>query len=148
MPTLYGESTVYSYEAQGGIAVMSADSPDPGTVSGGSGGDESGEVGVPTRILWSITYDGTNYTGGITATKFYFDAIQVVDMWGEQTQIYGPFYGWNAADLYQHAVNNGGHLNDVFLAWNTGEHSSSVSSFVTYLEHELPSCVNRGQVGG
>lgn len=149
MGTLYGDGFVYSYEAQGGISLMSNDLNNGGTVSGGSGGDEGGSSGVPTRISWTITWDGgSGYTGGITASGFYSEAIEINSMLGGTEYIYGPFFNYTPEYLYNHAIENGGNLNDIFEQWNTGKYSDSVSKFIAYLEEVAPLCVHRGSVVG
>lgn len=137
METLYGESPEYLYEDQGGIAVMSDDSP--GTVSGGSRDDPSGVVGVPTRILWTITNLGNGqYSGGITGVDPFIGEYSF-EIAGTTYYVTGPFYdpnGWmtpngKLEELYNHAINNNNRLDQYFQNWNAD--ATNVSNFITYL---------------
>ena len=145
MGEVSGGTTVYSYNGEGGISLMN--NTDPGTVSGGSGGDSGGDYGIPARIRWTITYDGTDYTGGISGESFYFDPITIRNIvTGEEETIFGPFYGKTPAELYQEASSLG-NLDSVFIEWNS-THSEHVTSFVRYLEEVAPKCVSSGSVIG
>lgn len=147
MGSISGSSMVYSYGDEGGIMLMSSNDYGPGTVTGGSGGDSGGDYGIPARISWTITYDGTtNYSGGITGVSFYLEPITVSDTQGNKETIFGPFFGKNVADLYEEAVNRG-HLDDVFKEWNS-KHSESVTKFISFLEDTAPQCVSKGVVTG
>lgn len=146
MGSISGSSMVYSYGDEGGIMLMSSNAYDPGTVTGGSGGDSGGDYGIPARISWTITYDGTNYSGGITGVSFYLEAIPIYDTQGNKETIYGPFYQKNVADLYAEAVNTGD-LDDVFIEWNS-MYSESVTKFISFLEDRAPQCVSKGVVTG
>lgn len=146
MATFYGEETVNSYESQGGIALMSNDYP-PGTVSGSGTDPEEGGVAVPARIRWVISFDGIDYTGGITNNGFYLEEINAYDTTtGQPIILHSPFYGRTAAELYAIARDEG-NLNSVFERWNA-TYSNEVHSFVNYISSMAPSCVNRGTVGG
>ena len=145
MGEVSGGTTVYSYNAEGGISLMN--NTDTGTVSGGSGGDSGGDYGIPARIRWTITYDGTNYTGGISGVSFYSEPITIRNIvTGEEETIFGPFYNKTAAQLYQEASSLG-NLDSVFKEWNS-TYSEHVTSFVRYLEEVAPQCVSSGSVIG
>ena len=145
MGEVSGGTTVYSYNAEGGISLMN--NTDTGTVSGGSGGDSDGDYGIPARIMWTITYDGTNYTGGISGESFYSEPITIYNIvTGVEETIYGPFYGKNPAVLYEEARDTG-NLDSVFKEWNS-TYSEHVTSFVKYLEEVAPQCVSSGTVIG
>lgn len=147
METLYGESPEYLYEDQGGIAVMSNDITE-GTVSGGSGGDTSGVVGVPTRILWTISYDGTRYSGGITGVA-PFQYEYTYSIMDDSVTTTGPFLMPSLSDqdvlavLYAHALANENRLDSYFTSWNSNP--ENVQDFITYLRHSSASnCVIEG----
>ena len=145
MATFYGEETVYSYESQGGIALMSNDI-EHGTVSGSGNDYEGGETVHPTRISWTITYDGVSYTGGITGVSFFTEEIPFT-IGTQSYNLHGPFYNREPADLYETAQRTG-NLNDVFIAWNR-DYANEVHDFVTYLRHSNAStCVSGGSVIG
>lgn len=145
MGEVSGGTTVYSYNAEGGISLMN--NTDTGTVSGGSGGDSGGDYGIPARIRWTITYDGTDYTGGISGVSFYSQPITIHNIvTGKEEIIFGPFYNKNPADLYQKA-SSAGNLDSVFKEWNAN-YSEHVTSFVKYLEEVAPLCVSSGSVTG
>ena len=145
MGEVSGGTTVYSYNAEGGISLMN--NTDTGTVSGGSGGDSGGDYGIPARIRWTITYNGTVYTGGISGLSFYSEPITIRNIvTGEEETIFGPFYNKNPADLYQEASSEG-NLDSVFKEWNSN-YSEHVTSFVRYLEEVAPLCVSSGAVIG
>ncbi len=147
MATFYGEETVYSYESQGGIALMSNDDLPPGTVSGSGYDDEEGGIVLPTRISWTITYEGADiYTGGITNSGFYLDPITIYNTAGEELTIYSPFFGHTAEGLYRMARDKG-NLNEVFSDWNNN-HPNSVQRFVSYLLDHARGCVSEGTVIG
>ena len=145
MATFSGSSTVYSYEAEGRISLMS--NAEGGTVSGGSGGNVDDEWSVPARILWSITYDGANYSGGITNTSSYSELIGIRNIvTGDIEYIHGPFYGYTPQELYEEALGSS-NLDKVFRSWNTN-YADEVTSFVRYLEEVANHCVSSGIVSG
>ena len=146
MATFYGDETVYSYESQGGIALMSNDI-EHGTVSGSGNDYEGGEDVIPTRISWTITYDGTSYTGGITNICFFTEVI-TFEIGTQTVTVHGPFYGHTPAELYATASREG-NLNEVFSDWNNN-YSTEVHGFVTYLKYytDAGSCVHEGSVIG
>lgn len=147
MATFYGEETVYSYKSQGGIALMSNDIEE-GTVSGSGGDYEGGETIIPTRISWTITYDGSGYSGGITNQGFFTDEITFT-IGTQSYTVHGPFYGHTPEDLYATAL-SAGNLNEVFSYWNN-HYSDEVYDFVSYLRYFTSAgttCIHDGSVIG
>ena len=144
MATFSGSSTVYSYEAEGRITLMS--NVEEGTVSGGSGGDSGGDYGVPARILWSITYDGTNYTGGVTGNSTYNKSFVVYNTSGQPTTVYGPFTDYDLSYYYQKASNTGS-LDEEFREWNN-MYGDTVHLYISHLQAVAPNCVTGGITTG
>lgn len=149
---LDGESTVYSYDDDGGIALYSIEPPD-GAFTGGSGDPEQGTGATSTRIRWWIAENaaGGGYSGGITGVGWF----RKTDLEpNRNTSGYdGPFEGYTDAEIYQTAANSGGNLNSIFSAWNNA-HSvigdATITSFILMLqEHsEAVGCVTPGGATG
>lgn len=147
MNKVSGESTVYSYEQMGGIALYDAavDPPD-GAIVGGSGDSEEGSGAVATRIRWWIAYDGNEYSGGITGISWF----RLAD--GYNLQYTGPFEGVTDQELYEYALSNG-NLNKYFNDWNSAHSASgdlTITGFTWFLQTEgnAVGCVSPGGVSG
>ena len=143
MDRVEGVSTVYSYEATGGIALFSTEPPE-GALSGGSGGGEGTQTQA-TRIRWWIILNEDNtYDGGITGEGWFRNVC-----WYDNTPIDSPFDRISDEQIYLDAQD--GNLDDIFGPWNS-EHSvegdSTIHRFSTYLiEHGAAGCVSSGGIG-
>lgn len=144
MATFSGSSTVYSYEAEGRISLMS--NAEGGTVSGGSGGNVEDEWGVPARILWSITFDGTNYTGGVTGSSDYNKSFAVYNTTGESITVYGPFTDHDLSYYYEQASTKH-NLNEEFQEWNN-KYADTVHLYISHLQNVASGCVTGGIATG
>lgn len=145
MNKVLGESTVYSYEQMGGIALYAADPPD-GAIVGGSGDSSEGSGAVATRIRWWIAFDGNKYSGGITGNSWFRRSD------GYTLDYTGPFEGTTDQDLYEYALANG-NLNVYFNNWNSAHSSSgdiTITMFTLFLQTtgNAADCVSPGGVIG
>lgn len=145
MNKVLGESTVYSYEQMGGIALYATDPPE-GAIVGGSGDSSEGSGAVATRIRWWIAFDGTGYSGGITGISWFRTSD------GYTLDYTGPFEGITDQQIYDYASNNG-NLNEYFNNWNS-KHSASgdltITGFTWFLQTtgDAAGCVSPGGVSG
>lgn len=135
-----GMSTVYSYEAAGGISLFSVEPPD-GAISGGSGNE--GSETQATRIRWWILQneDGT-FSGGITGMS-WFRNVQVLGQ-----SVDGPFDGITDEQIYEAAKD--GDLSEIFGPWNSahsGDEDITIQMYVAYLKQNgAGGCVIEGGV--
>ena len=142
-----GESTVFSYENDGGISLFSVEPPE-GAITGGSDGDPSqGSGAVATRIRWWIDKNpnptGPEYIGGITGVGWF-------RTWETPGLTYkGPFEGVTDQQIYEEAKNTGT-LNNIFNTWNTTANQSDLAGFPLYLteNEETSGCISVGGITG
>lgn len=139
MSTIYGESSITSYAGNGGIAVMSADDLLPGTVTGGSGDREEGSAGSVTRIKWTITYDGNEFSGGITNSGWYRSG---------ETPGYdnGPFQNATDEEIYREA-STVGNLDSFFNNWNNSVSPRDILGFQMAIYDYNDACITIGGMG-
>lgn len=138
-----GESTVVSYAANGGISLMSVDEIPPGTVTGGSG-DSEGSAGSVTRIRWTISFDGTSYSGGITNVSWFRHSEGEVT--NEALPVDGPFEGVTDEQIYLEASRTG-NLDSYFNNWNSSA-GDTILQFQMYVYQNAPGCITIGGIGG
>lgn len=143
-----GESTVFSYENDGGIALFSVNPPE-GAITGGSGDLEGGAGATSTRIRWWITDEGNgNYGGGITGVG-WFRKTDTVHR--NESGYDGPFEDYTDEQIYIIASTSGGTLNTIFNVWNT-EHGVvgdlTITGFTFFLQQDKDAsgCVIPGGV--
>lgn len=148
---LDGESTVYSYDDDGGIALYSIEPP-AGAITGGSGDPEQGTGATSTRIRWWIAENaGGGYSGGITGVGWFRTTDPAPN--NNTTEYEGPFEYYTDEQIFQTAVQSGGNLNSIFSAWNN-KHSVigdiTITRFILMLqEHsDAVGCVTPGGATG
>lgn len=145
-----GESTVFSYENDGGISLFSVEPPD-GAITGGSGTPEEGAGATSTRIRWWITDEGNGiYDGGITGVGWF----RITDLEHPNTSGYeGPFEDYTDKQIYDTAVASGGSLNSIFNEWNEAHGKVgdlTITSFILFLQSnpDTIGCVVPGGASG
>lgn len=145
-----GDSTVYSYENDGGISLFSVEPPE-GAITGGSGDPEGGSGATSTRIRWWITDEGNgSYDGGITGVGWFrkTDAVNP-NLSGYD----GPFENYTDEEIYNTAVSSGGNLNSIFNEWNTMHGvvgDVTITAFTLFLQQDPDAggCVTPGGATG
>lgn len=141
-----GESTILSYENDGGISLFSVEPPE-GAISGGSGDPSQGSGAVATRIRWWIDEnpDSTEpkYIGGITGVGWF----RITETPGLRYE--GPFEYVSDDDIYNEARSTGS-LNKFFDSWNSTASQSDLAGFPLFLtENEGASgCISVGGITG
>lgn len=145
-----GDSTVYSYENDGGISLFSVEPPE-GAITGGSGDLEGGSGATSTRIRWWITDEGNgNYGGGITGVGWFRSTDSVHP---NNSGYDGPFENYTDEQIYTIASTSGGNLNTIFNAWNTAHGivgDPTITGFTLFLQQDKDAsgCVIPGGATG
>ncbi len=103
------------------------------------GDREEGSAGSVTRIKWTITYDGNEFSGGITNSGWYRSG----EIPGYDN---GPFQNATDEEIYREA-STVGNLDSFFNNWNNSVSPRDILGFQMAIYDYNDACITIGGMG-